>query len=269
MAKKRAPKKPFDKEKHMKEMMVSELRHIRERLVYGILPKNPTRLFVEGERVRWGAMEETYIRKVCEGGLYYIIESIGVVRDRNTGPENETRYAEWHELYKYGYKNEIVLGKKDEHDLTFSNSGLESLLHMVYHAGVDFDVYYQRDHVWTLDDKIALIDSIMNNIDIGKFVFVQRSMGHNGKLYEVIDGKQRLTAICEFFEGRFPYKGFTYDELSFEDKYKIKNHPIAYGYLRNPNKRAIFETFIKLNTTGRPMENKDIDKVKKLLNDLG
>ena len=262
-------KKPFDREKHMKEMMVSELRHIRERLVFGILPKNPSRLFVEGERVRWGAMQETYIRKVCEGGLYYVIESIGVIRDRSTGPENETRYAEWHELYKFDDNNEIVFSKKDEHDLVFLISGLESLLHIAYSVGVDFDVDYQRDHVWTLDDKIALIDSIMNNVDIGKFVFAQRSMGHNGKLYEVIDGKQRLTAICEFFEGRFTYNGFTYAELSFEDRHKIKNHPIAYGYLRNPNKRTIFETFIKLNTTGRAMENKDIEKVKKLLNELG
>jgi hypothetical protein len=56
--------------------------------------------------------------------------------------------------------------------------------------------------------------------------------------------------------------------LSFEDKSKFKNHGITWGYLENPDKRAIFETFIKLNTCGKPMAKKHLDKVKNLLNEL-
>jgi hypothetical protein len=267
MAKQRAPKKAFDPVAHHKEMMASELRDIRERLVFGILPKNPTRLFTVDERVQWGAMEETYIREVCENGLYYIIESINVKRDRDKPAENETRYAEWHEIFKLTNKP-TTFRKEEEHRIKFLNSAIQSLLNMVYFFGVDFNVDYQRDHVWNLDDKIALIDSIFNNIDIGKFVFAQRSLKHEGKLYEVIDGKQRLTAICEFVEGRFKYNGYYFAELSGPDKNKITNCGISYGCLENPTRRAIFETFIKLNTTGRPMKNEDIDKVKKLLNEL-
>jgi hypothetical protein len=267
MAKQRAPKKVITPEEHQKEMMTSELRSIRERFVWGILPKNPTRQFVVGERVQWGAMDETYIREVCEGGLYYIIESIAVQRERNKPAENETRYAEWHEIFKLINKL-TAFRKEEEHFIRFANSGISSLLNMVFFFGVDFDVDYQRDHVWTLDDKVALIDSIFNNVDIGKFVFVERDLRHEGKLYEIIDGKQRLTAICEFVEGRFPYKGVYFAEMSNNDKNKITNHGISYGCLQNPTRRAIFETFIKLNTSGRPMENKDIDKVKKLLDGL-
>ena len=268
MAKQRAPKKVISPEEHQKAQMVSELRDIRERLVWGILPKNPTRLFAVGERVQWGALEETYIREICEGGIYYVIESIAVQRDRYNPPANEKRYAEWHEIFKYNQNKPTTFRKEEEHRVRYLNSGLDSLLNMVYYFGVDFDVDYQRDHVWTLDDKVELIDSIFNNIDIGKFVFVQRTMKHEGKLHEIIDGKQRLTAICEFIEGRFKYKGYTFAELSNGDKNKIKSHQISYGYLENPTRRAIFETFIKLNTSGRPMKNEDIDKVKKLLNEL-
>lgn len=263
-----AKKKVIDPEKHQKEMMSYELRNIRERLVFGILPKNPTRFFIVDERVQWGALDETYIREVCEDGLYYIIESIAVSRDRYNPPANETRYAEWHEIFKYNQNKPTAFRKEEEHFIRFANSGLNSLLNMVYFFGVDFDVDYQRDHVWALDDKVALIDSIFNNIDIGKFVFVERNLKYEGKLYEIIDGKQRLTAICEFVEGRFPYKGIYFAEMSNSDKNKITNHGISYGCLQNPTRRAIFETFIKLNTCGRPMENKDIDKVKKLLNEL-
>src|ERR1035437_1148309 len=251
-----------------KEILETECKEILNRKVLGILPLNPTKLFAIDERVRWGNMQETYIRQIFEGGLYYIIESLNVRRDKFNPPTNEVRYVEWIEVYKYNQKKSTTFTQPEEYRLAFLNSDISSLLNMVYHAGVDFNVDYQRDHVWTLDDKVALIDSIFNNIDIGKFVFVQRSFSYKGKLYEILDGKQRLTAICEFVEGRFSYKGVYFSELSNRDKNKIENHNIAWGYLENPNRKAIFESFIKLNTCGRPMENKDIQKVKKLLDEL-
>jgi hypothetical protein len=263
-----AKKKELNKEAHVKSLMDSELKNIQERKRYGILPLNPTRHFAINEKVQWGALKETYIREIFEDGLYYIIESIAVVRDRSNPPENEKRYAEWHEIFKYNANQPTTFRQEEKYFLRLSNAQIGSLLNRVYHAGVDFDVDYQRDHVWKLDDKIALIDSIFNNIDIGKFVFVQRDFGFDGKLYEVIDGKQRLTAICEFFEDRFKYNGFYYSELSNADKNKFENHGITFGYLENPDKRSIFETFIKLNTCGKPMAKKHIDKVRKLLNEL-
>lgn len=261
-------KKVFDSEANKKSNMDSELKNILERKVFGILPLNPTRHFAVDERVQWGALKETYIREIFEDGLYYIIESLNVIRDRSKSAENETRYAEWFDIYKYNQNKITGLRQEEKYRITLSNAQIGSLLCKVYHAGVDFNVDYQRDNVWTLQDKIDLIDSIFNNIDIGKFVFVQRDLGVIDKLYEILDGKQRLTAICDFYEDRFKYKGFFHSELSNEDKNKFENHGIAFGILENPNKRSIFEAFIKLNTTGRPMENKDIDKVKKLLDEL-
>jgi len=263
-----AKKKVFDKEANQKLMMDSELKNILERKRYGILPLNPTRHFAVDERIQWGAHSETYVREIFEDGLYYIIESIAVQRDRNNPPENEKRYAEWHDMFKYNAAKPTTFRQEEKYFLRFSNAGIDSLLNRVYHAGIDFDVDYQRDHVWTLDDKIALIDSIFNNIDIGKFVLVQRDLGVDAKLYEIIDGKQRLTAICEFYEDRIKYNGFYYSELSNSDKNKFLNHGITFGYLENPDKRAIYETFIKLNTCGKPMAKKHLDKVKNLLNEL-
>jgi hypothetical protein len=268
MAKKREPKKPFNKEAHDQMMRDGELRDIRERLVWGILPLNPTRVFAVGQRVVLGNLGETYVREVYEGGLYYLIESLNVQRERNKPAENEKRLVEWHEIFAYGGNQPTCFRKEEQYRIRFSNSGISSLLNMVYHFGVDFDVDYQRDHVWTLEDKVDLIDSIYNNVDIGKFVFVERSLGVRTKLFEIIDGKQRLTAICEFYEDRFQYKGYYFSQLSMNDQYKLTGHGISYGYLENPTKRAVYETFIKLNTAGRPMENKDIEKVKKLLDEL-
>ena len=93
-------KKPIDPEVQKKAMLESECKEILERKALGILPLNPTRLFVIDERVQWGAMEETYIRQIFEDGLYYVIESIKVRRSRDKEPENEVRYAEWIEIFK-------------------------------------------------------------------------------------------------------------------------------------------------------------------------
>ncbi len=255
-------------EEHQRMLLNSNLKEIKEKFDAGILPKNPTRRFAIDERVQFGAHQETYIREICEDGLYYKVESIGVKRERDKPANNEIRYVEWIEIFPYNKKISIVFSKEEKYRIKQYNSSVDSLLHMVYHPGVDFDVDYQREHVWELNDKVALIDSIFNNIDIGKFVFVQRDFCTKEKLYEIVDGKQRLTALREFYEDRFMYKGYFFSELNPVDKNRFESHSVVYGYLENPDKRAIFETFIKLNTTGRPMENKDILKVKKLLDEL-
>lgn len=236
----------------------------------GIISPNPTRLFKLDERVHWGNHAETYIREVHEYGLFYLVESIGVKRDRDKPPQNEYHYIEWYDLFPYMCATDTLFTQPEEYYIRQLNSSVESLLFLTYglHAGVDFNANYQRDHVWTMEDKVDLIDSIFNNVDIGKFVFVQRNENHRGKYYEVLDGKQRLTALREFFEDRFEYKGVVFSRLSGMDKHKILGHPITYGFLENPTERSIYLAFIKLNTCGKPMDHKHIDKVKKLLNDM-
>jgi hypothetical protein len=257
-------------EEHAKVILESNIKEMKREVELGIVPKDPTRHFNIGDRVVLGAHEEVYIREKGENELYYICEAIGVKRDPRGEGHNEFHVVPWYELYLYNTASDTKFAVEENYRIRQYNSGVDSLLHMVYggHAGVDFDVEYQREHVWTIEDKVALIDSIFNNIDIGKFVFVQLPESTPGKYYQVVDGKQRLTALCEFYEDRFPYKGVYFSQLSFHDKYKFGNHSIAYGYLENPTPRAIYETFIKMNTCGKPMDKKHIEKVKKLLEDL-
>lgn len=253
---------------HKKMLLDRDLKKIKENIAWNIIPKNPTRKFIVGEHVQWGAHKESYVIEIGDDNLYYLIVSKNIQRDRSRPPEDEYHYVEWFRLFKLNVVKPTTFRKEEKYQIRLLNAGVNSLLHMTYHAGVDFDVDYQRDHVWGIDDKIALIDSIFNNIDIGKFVFIRRDFGVEDKLFEILDGKQRLTALKEFYEDRFKYNGFFFSELSNADKDKFENHGITYGYLENPDKRAIFESFIKLNTCGKPMNVKHIQKVKKLLNEL-
>lgn len=67
-------------------------------------------------------------------------------------------------------------------------------------------VYQRRSGLWSKEDKAFLIDSILNHFDVPKiyvadFTFVNTSLNRRKKSYAVIDGKQRLEAIFDFFDG--------------------------------------------------------------------
>lgn len=246
----------------------SAMKEIQQMLSLGVLPLNPTRTFSKDERAIWGAHEEVYVRVVHAEGLYYTIETI--YTDKAGTKSSNWTVMPWINLNKFGVVKDSDFTIDERYFIRQLNSGIDSLLNMIYSAwgGVDFDSDYQRDHVWELEDKISLIDSIFNNVEIGKFVFVQKHESTKDKYYEVVDGKQRLTALKEFYEDRFQYKGKWFSELSGKDRWKFLNHSVSYGFLENPDKRAVYETFIKMNTCGKPMDRKYIDRVKKLLKEL-
>jgi len=266
-----AKKIKFDSVANEKRLVDVGISDCEKAIVEGILTVPPKRrTYKVGQRVQWGNHKETYVRKVYRDGMYYLTETIGVQRQRNGEIRNEDNIQKWTDLLPYQGHKDTSFAKEEKVYLRMLNSPLSSLIHMVQanHAGVDMDVDYQRDHVWSKADKIALIDSIFNNIEIGKFVFVERNLRVKGKLYEILDGKQRLTAITEFVEDRLKYRGFYFSELSYHDQYKFTDTNVSYGYLENPSKEAIFETFIKLNTCGKPMASKHINHVKQLLSEL-
>ena len=152
--------------------------------------------------------------------------------------------------------------------IDFVNSTIESLIHKYYAFGINMNPDYQRDYVWELSDKQLLIDSIFNNIDIGKFAFIHldyNTWNKTGYAYEILDGKQRLKTIIDFYENRFPYKGVYYNDLSGMDKRIFKNHSIVQGEVSETERKDVLKYFLMLNRTGKVMDQKHLDNVEKML----
>lgn len=66
--------------------------------------------------------------------------------------------------------------------------------------------YQRRGRLWSTSDKSYLIDSIINGFDVPKLYIADFQLGNSrlnkNKLpYAIIDGKQRLEAIFDFFDG--------------------------------------------------------------------
>lgn len=59
---------------------------------------------------------------------------------------------------------------------------------------------YQRKLVWTQEEKVSLLDSMLRGYPIPLILLLQTADNH----YEIIDGMQRLNAIFAFIENSYP-----------------------------------------------------------------
>ena len=77
---------------------------------------------------------------------------------------------------------------------------------------IDLEPPYQREGgVWSIEKQQLFIDSLINNFDVPKLYFHDISERNEPFLWAVIDGKQRLQAIWEFFSDKFALA----DDFSF------------------------------------------------------
>jgi hypothetical protein len=97
---------------------------------------------------------------------------------------------------------------------------------------LDLDPVYQREGgVWSLEKKQLFIDSILNNFDVPKIYVHNMGLNDSGKQYGVIDGKQRITTLLDFIDGKFPLgEDFNYQDASSD--FEI-------------NKSSYFEDFVE------------------------
>lgn len=154
------------------------------------------------------------------------------------------------------------------------------------HGGVNFNPFvidkegkkqfYQRDLVWNLEQKQLLIDSIYNNIEIGKFLFryriwedVKQGMlndGH-GFSWDCVDGKQRFHAILHFIQNKFADSyGNYWNDLSEKAQNKFLGYRfLSYGEMGETAKDSdVIETFLTMNFTGVPQSKEHLEFVKSI-----
>lgn len=259
-----------------KELTVEEkLQQEREREIQSIEKEignlnEPTYFFNIGDKVQYGSLKESIVEEILYGGKVYVLRCTATNHNYGNAYDYETyRVVGWTEVRPINNGN-TSLAKNQDVKINFMNCTIDSLFSKYYHFGVDMQPDYQRGYVWEQSDKELLIDSIFNNIDIGKFVFIQlddKKWRETGKEYEILDGKQRLSTIIEFYENRFPYKGEYYNDLSIKDKRIFGDHHISVGEIQEADKKIILKYFLMLNRTGKSMEQSQLDKVEQMLNE--
>ncbi|WP_242289782.1 MULTISPECIES: DUF262 domain-containing protein [unclassified Bacillus cereus group] len=242
-----------------------ELHRLRTEISFTPSPTYQHRI---GDSVNVGSLENAKIEAVYDDGRFYEVfyqKKIKVGGDKKY--TNAIDWYEWMKVRTIPDDSGTNFVKENNVRLEFFQITVNSLLHKLYHFGIDTAPIYQRDYVWSQEDKESLIDSIFNHVEIGKFVLIFR--GYQGDMYEVLDGKQRLSALQEFFEDRFTYKGKHFSQLTQRDQNHFKNYAIslAESQLELTEKQKL-EYFIRLNKTGRVMDKEHLEKVEALYTEI-
>lgn len=86
---------------------------------------------------------------------------------------------------------------KDKKTVSHTIMGIKFLIDQ---GKINFEPSYQRGYVWKKTQKELLIDSLFLGYDLPKIYFHENRVGD--KVYDVIDGQQRLRTIYDFLMNR-------------------------------------------------------------------
>jgi len=146
----------------------------------------------------------------------------------------------------------------------------------------NFSPEYQREgDVWSESDKSYLIDTILKNFPMPPIFLHQHIDNATGKtIYDVIDGKQRLSAIINFLKNEIPvpedfsedgfgesqlegmyFRDFDNKEFS-EWKKNLWKYEITIEYVATDDKNIVNHIFDRLNRNGEPLTSQELRKAK-------
>jgi hypothetical protein len=128
---------------------------------------------------------------------------------------------------------------------------------------IDTESEYQRGQVWSEAQQRLLIDSLLRGYDLPK-IYLRKLPEGGSRLYEVVDGKQRLTAIWLFLENEFrlssnvDIEGLgqlgrkTWSELSATAQDRLQFAKVTVSELEEATSEEVAELFLRLQR-GEPL----------------
>ena len=114
---------------------------------------------------------------------------------------------------------------------------------------------YQRNPVWTENQKSYLIDSILHGFPVPELYMQVEVDEHGRETHIVVDGQQRVRACIEFLEGGYAmnpddsptWGDMRFDDLAPEDKRKIYGYQLVVRLLPVVPEATLRQIFRRLN----------------------
>ena len=137
---------------------------------------------------------------------------------------------------------------------------------------------YQRKLCWCIEEKRNFLDTIEKGLPIPMFLFASTENGQ----YEIIDGMQRLDAICSFISQKYQLKDGHFNLESMPDTIEqkklgkikqkepvlnsqvckeIANYPLPVSIFPATTDSDVEEIFKRINSTGKHLSPQELRQV--------
>ena len=157
---------------------------------------------------------------------------------------------------------------------------VKELVELRKHDMVKPNPEYQRGVVWTTDQQMKLIDSVMRGYQLPIIYLhdIKREIaGRTQEFYDIIDGQQRIAALHLFVEGAFslyeaddekarfpkflrehpcPWGGKDFHSLSEDLKAKLLNAKLPIAFIETENDHEVRDLFVRLQA-GLPLNSQE------------
>lgn len=157
--------------------------------------------------------------------------------------------------------------------LRFNQQEINSFVKFFKNENIDWNVYLptkgknlQRDFVWTLDQKREIIWSILIKRNIPRMAIINTI----DQVYQIIDGKQRLSSIFDFTNDLFTLlidgEGYLFSELPVDYQNVISGYAFPYYIVNEEANDPITDEdkinwFRFINFAGTPQDKEHMDSL--------
>jgi hypothetical protein len=168
--------------------------------------------------------------------------------------------------------------KKEAVELSIKGESIQSLYGYYLNDTFLVNRRYQRKLVWTIDEKRSFIDSIIKGYPVPLVLLAEISTNPR-RLFEIIDGMQRLNAIVSFIEQEFEVNGEYFDLDTMADTKLLKDsgklvqkeslmdrivcanlvrYPVPLSVYQETGNNHVDEVFRRLNSNGRHLSKQEL-----------
>lgn len=129
---------------------------------------------------------------------------------------------------------------------------------------------FQRGHVWTENQQIAYVEFILRGGKSGRDFYFNWNRDNNE--YVCVDGLQRTTAFEQFVNGEIKVFGQYFSDFEFgnrvADHTPLPEYKIRVYQNHLTSRKKVLQWYVDMNAGGTPHTNEEIERVKRMIEEL-
>ena len=135
--------------------------------------------------------------------------------------------------------------------------------------GLNLNPNFQRGHVWSMDQRIAFVEFILQGGKTNPIYFNHENwMSSFEGEFVIVDGKQRLTSLLMFLDNEFPvFKNLDQEEVGFYAKELdfFRNNFLTFVINDLKSKKLVLKWYLEMNKGNIQHTEEELNRVEKLL----